>query len=247
MRPLVPCALSLLAAACGDLDVKSIRSPQNVTVWEGAWEGEWQSASGGSGAVNFRVQEFRGEPLVTVEFAHACFEARPYELVMLPTTIELRADGRTVLAALLEPGPRMSGTYDCGTDQGLWEATRVGDLPEVLDLAGSWQGQMHYAGGQRAVGCLLEQEIVDGVMQITAELDLGGLLGGPLPLTGRVDFQNSGFQLLLRTVAGLAPDVVLTGTGIAEPMQLGVGLLQVVGGSSLPFTQASLQLVREGR
>jgi hypothetical protein len=238
--------LSLLAAACGDLDVKSIRSPQNVAVWEGAWEGEWHSAAGGSGAVNFRVQEFRGEPLVTVEFAHACFEARPYELVMLPTTIELRAEGRTVLAAQLEPGPRATGTYDCGADQGLWAATRIGDLPEVLDLAGAWQGTLHYPGGQRAVSWWLEQEIVDGVMQVTAELDLGGLLAAPIPLVGRVDFQPHGFQIVLRTEAGLAPDIVLTAAGVAEPLQIGAGLLQVVGGGSLPFTQASLQLVREG-
>lgn len=246
MRHLLPCVLSLFAAACGDLDVQSVRSPQNVAVWEGAWEGEWHSESGGSGFVGFRVQEFRGEPLVTVEFAHACFEARPYELVMLPTTIELRAEGRTVLAALLEPGPRVTGTYDCGTDRGLWLATRVGDLPAVLDLTGAWQGQLHYPGGQRAVAWWLEQEVVDGVMQITVELDLGGLLATPLPLAGRVEFRNTGFEIVLRTEPGLAPDVVLTGTGVAEPLQIGVGLLQVIGGSSLPFSHASLQLVRQG-
>jgi hypothetical protein len=244
--PMRRLAISLLAAlaACGDLEVKSVRAPDPVAAWEGQWDGSWSSSSGGSGSVTVRVQSFRGEPVVAVEFSNPCFATRTYELVLLPNSIELRADGETVLAATLGDGPRLVGTYDCTTDFGLWDAVRVGDLPAVLDLAGTWAGNLQYATGGAALALALEQEVVDGVVRLSGRLDLGGLWPVAVPVAGRADFREDGYDVMLRSTTGTVPDVVLSGVGEAEPLRIELGLFQSLSPGVLPFTHAGFGLAR---
>ncbi len=239
-------AVSLLVglSACGDLEVKSVRSPDLLAAWQGQWDGTWSSSSGGSGSVTVRVQSFRGDPVVAVEFSNPCFATRTYELVLLPNSIELRADGETVLAATIGDGPRLVGTYDCTTDFGLWDAVRVGDLPVVHDLAGAWTGNLQYATGSASLALSLEQEVVDGIVRLSGLLDLGGLWPVEVPVEGRADFRDDGYDVVLRSTTGTVPDVVLSGVGEAEPLRVEVGLFQSLSPGALPFTHAGFGLAR---
>ena len=88
----------LVLAACGDLDVRTVRVPEVVPApLEGEWTGTWTSdANGASGPLTVRVQEFGGEPLLSVDIVNACVENRAYDLVLGNGLIELRDGQRTV-------------------------------------------------------------------------------------------------------------------------------------------------------
>lgn len=243
MRPLLLVPLGFAFAACGDLDVRSVRPTRGVPdTLQGEWIGWWQSTSSNQGgALVFTVQEFDGEPVVNLSLDNPCVEPRDYELVLTPSTIELRLDGRTVLAAVVGEGRSLLGTYECVADLGTFEATWQRELPELVDLSGTWDGTVTVGATSHGARLQLQQEISGGRMLLQGELDLGGFWPVPIPVSGTAMFRDAGFDLMLHTGAGAVPALLLSGFGEREPLRLPFGLLHVFGGS-LPFPQAVLQL-----
>ena len=243
--------LSLLVlAACGDLDVRSVRVPEVVPAsLEGEWSGTWTSAmSGSSGPLTVRVQEFDGVPLLSVDITNACVENRSYDLVLGNGLIELRDGPRTVFAGVLGEGRTLLGTFTCDADDGTWTAAWQRDLPPLLDLSGTWNGSLAtLENPQRGLRLQLDQGVRGGVLVLDGTLAIDGLGadGGELvvPLEGVASFRSDGFDLGLRSLDGSTPNLVLSGLGEPDPLQVDVGVLQVLGGSSLPFSQGVFRIL----
>jgi len=247
--------LSLLVlAACGDLDVRTVRVPEVVPAsLEGEWTGTWTSAAtGASGALTVRVQEFDGEPLLSVDIVNACVENRTYDLVLGNGLIELRDGERTVFAGVLGEGRTLLGTFTCDADQGTWTAAWQRDLPTLLDLTGTWNGSLATVETPaRSVQLELAQSVRAGLLVLDGTLTIAGLGvdAGDLvvPIEGSASFRSDGFDLGLRSLDGTAPVLVLSGLGEPEPLQVEVGVLQVLGPSTLPFAQGVVRIAWIGR
>jgi hypothetical protein len=238
-------------AACGDLQIRSIAPTQVVPLnlqgrWVGVWQSESEATTGNGGPVELRIQEFAGEPVVTVEMDNPCLVPRAYELVLTGDSIAMQADGQTVLLANQSEDRTLRGIYTCAEDHGSWTADWVADLPSLLDLSGTWEGRI-YGGGQpeQAIALSLQQSIESGVLALRGVADLPGALPFALPLQGYVQFRDDQFDLVLQTAPGVDPQVVVSGIGDREPLQLPVGLVQVFSPTSLPFAQALIELVRQ--
>jgi hypothetical protein len=249
MRRLAAFFAPCLFAACGDLDVRSVRAPQVVPpALIGEWSGTWHAdGSGNSGSIVVRVQSFEGEPVVNVQIENPCVEPRTYQLVVTPATFELRADGQTVLAATLGEGRELIGTYHCSAEDGTWNATWQHDLPEVLDLSGDWSGTL-VVGGQsdRPLALMVSQSVDGGVVLLDGLLDLGDVWPVPVPLRGSVEFRDDGYEVVLSTVPGNQPVLLLTGIGDRDPLRIENGVLQGLGGQPLPFQSALFTIARQG-
>lgn len=239
-------SLLLVAAACGDLEVRSVRAPQVVpAALAGEWVGTWQSTAETSGPLVVRVQEYGGEPVVRVEFTNPCIEPRSYDLVVTATTIELRAEGGVVMAAILGSDRTLSGTYQCPAESGTWSAVWTRDLPSLADLSGSWSGTLAAAGQPvRSIGLELTQEVAGGVVQLGGLLTLPELWPLPVALVGTAQFGADSFELLLFTPAGVVPPLLLTGTGDRATLALHDGLLQAIGTPVLPFGYGVVDFLR---
>lgn len=242
---LASCGLS----ACGDLDVRSVRAPQAVPrALIGEWTGSWHATQSGlEGGIVVRVQEFEGEPVVNVQFENPCIEPRTYDLVVTEATIELRADGRTVIAATVGEGRSLIGTYECTAESGTWSAVWQHDLPEVVDLGGDWDGTL-VVGGQsnRAVHLELTQSVAGGMVLLDGLLDLGDAWPLPVPMRGTVVFRTGGYDVMLSTLAGNQPVLLLTGTGDTEPLRIENGILQALSSAPLPFQAGLFTVARQG-
>lgn len=247
MRSLVV-LLPLLVTACGDLELKSVRPTDVVPAGlEGEWVGSWQSVlSNTGGGLNVKVQEFDGEPVLGMQLDNPCITPREYDLVMTPSTIELRADGATVFAATLGEGRTLIGTYQCKADLGTWTATWQRLLPPIVDLGGTWSGDLTIAGQPALpIRLQLDQSVASGAIVIDGALELIGLSPAPIPMTGSAQFRDQGFDLLLQTPNGVAPDLLLTAFGIRDPLRIEVGLLQMFGAQP-PLQQGIVRLVWQG-
>jgi hypothetical protein len=250
MRSLLTSSLLLLAAACGDVDVRSVRvGPAVPETLQGEWVGSWTSSlTAASGALQVRVQEFRAEPVVALQIDNPCLLPRDYQLVLRPTSIELRADGETVLAAELGAGRTLTGTFQCQADQGTWTASWVRALPTLGDLSGRWTGTLTPAVALPAVPMPrplqldLEQSVVGGSVVLTGVLDVPELLGLPIAVSGYTIFRDDTFDLLLRAEQPGAPTVVLSALGARQPLSVELGLAQAFGAAPLPFAQATFSL-----
>ena len=251
MRTLALLALPcLVAAGCGDLDVRHVREqPDGVpAALVGEWQGSWQSASStASGSVVLQVQEFAGEPVVNVVFVNPCLAPREYDLVVTPASFELRADGQTVLAATLgEDGRELLGVYECERERGTWRATWRRDLPALHDLGGRWTGTVVFGDEVvRPLELTLVQAVDGGAVQLEGLLDLGELWPVPVALRGTASFRDRGFDLTLQNAAGTSPSLVLSAPGELEPLRVEAGLLHVLD-QALPQPLGVVQLVRQG-
>ncbi len=249
MRSLLSLSLLAVLAACGDLDVRSVREQPPGVPAElfGEWQGTWQSSSSGAtGVVIVQVQEFAGEPIVGVQFQNPCLEPRSYDLVVTPATIELRADGRTVLAATLGEGRELVGIYTCSSEDGTWSATWRRELPELLDLGGTWSGTVVFTDQvARPFTMELVQRVDGGAVEIDGTIDLGDLWPVPVVVSGGAIFRQTGFDLGLHTVAGSSPTVVLSGAGDLDPLRIETGLLHVLE-QALPFPLGVFSVQRQG-
>ena len=184
---LAPIAAAALAglSGCGDLEVRSVRSPEVVpAILEGEWRGSWSSArNAGTGPLTLTVQEFDRTPLVALDIDNPCVAPRPYRIVLRGSTFELRDGDDVVLAAMLAPdGTRqLLGTYSCVNDSGTWTAIWQRDLPPLIDLSGAWTGEVTAAGPggvpvQRDLTLQLTQSVRDGRIVLDGELALPQLL-----------------------------------------------------------------------
>jgi hypothetical protein len=249
MRHALSLVLPALLAACGDLDVRSVRAaPTGVpSALIGEWQGTWQSsATAANGVVVVRVQEFDGEPVVNVQFQNPCLAPRAYDLVVTPATIELRADGQTVLAASLGDGRELVGTYTCSAEAGTWQAQWRRDLPVLLDLGGTWAGTVQFADQLvRPIELRLEQQVEGGEMLLQGELDLGDLWPAPIPVVGTVLFRDQGYDVTLHTPSGANPELLLSGGGTVDPLRIEAGLLHAAN-QSLPFPLGVFTIQRAG-
>src|SRR5690606_39687450 len=97
-------------------------------------------------------------------------------------------------------------------------------LPSVLDLSGSWRGRI-FAPGQpdQPVAVTLEQRVQHGVLVLEGGADLPGVLPFELPLAGYVQFRGSAFELVLQSDPAFDPQIIVTGIGDREPLELPVG------------------------
>ncbi len=250
MRWLTSSLLPLFVlAACGDLDVRSVRVPEVVPAsLEGEWSGTWTSVrTNASGPLTVRVQEFDSQPLLSVDIENACIETRSYDLVLGNGLIELRDGARTVFAGVLGEGRTLLGTFTCDSDDGTWTAAWQRDLPPLLDLSGTWNGSLAtLENPQRALRLQLDQGVRGGVLVLDGTVAIDGLGddGGELvvPLEGAASFRSDGFDLGLRSLGGSTPNLVLSGLGDPDPLQVEVGVLQVLGASPLPFSQGIFRI-----
>lgn len=247
-HPLLRCAFVLPAAlglAACDLEVRSTRSADVVpAALQGEWEGSWSGASGTGGTLTLQVQQFDAEPLVSIRIDNPCLEAREYQLVVGLTSVELRRDGEPVFVGVLGEGRTLNGIFSCAAGEGSWSATWQRDLPELVDLSGTWTGSLSVPGVSLPLSAQLLQEVRGGRLVVSGTVDAEGLITG-LPVEGSVFFGVDTFDLVLQTTAGVQPNLLLTGRGETASATLPLGLVQVLGGDDLPFPQALVELARE--
>lgn len=240
--------LLLGLGSCGDLQVRSVPPSRVLPVdLQGRWLGSWQSEiSLLRGNVEIFVQEFQGEPLVRVNLDNPCLVPRDYDLVVTGETLALQADGVAVLEATVTAPQQLEGTYACSEDQGTWTAQWVEALPEPLDLTGTWSGRI-FGGDQpdQPIEIALVQSVVAGTLVLSGDAELPGVSPMLLPVAGYVEFREDRFELVLQTQQGLDPRIILSGSGDREPLQLPVGLVQVLSATALPFSQAMVELFRQ--
>lgn len=232
--------LVLPLGACGDIEVRSIRTGDVVPAQlEGEWRGVWQSElSGIGGVLTLRIQDFGGEPVVAVEIAHPCVPPDRYEFRATANTIELLDDGEVLFRGLLGDDRTLVGSYDCLADRGSWDATWQRALPELVDLGGTWNGTITAADMSQPLVLQLAQTVRDGALLLHGTLDLPGLPLDPLPMFGQVQFGDAAFELLLVTEPGTAPLLHMTGLGDAATRTIVDGELQAAIDPLLPLLQA---------
>jgi hypothetical protein len=244
MRNLGALFLPLFLAACGDLDVRSIREPvPNVLI--GEWVGTWQSSrQNAAGEVTVQVREFGGEPLVQIDIDNQCIEARLYDLTIAGDLIELRADGLLVMAATLAEGRRLDGFFRCQADEGTWSATWTRDLPAVVDLGGMWRGVLvPQNGAATTLGWDLVQSVDEGSLRLDGMLELPEVWPVPVLVTGTATFRTDAFDVVLRSVGITGPSFLLSGVGSLEPLLIEGGLMHVFG-DPVPFRDATFTIAR---
>jgi hypothetical protein len=244
MRRLV-LPLLLSVAACGDIDVRSIRSGNVVpATLAGEWEGSWQSANtAASGPIRITVQQFDGQPLLGLQIDNPCLTAREYEVVLRSDIVQLRADGQPVFAGVVDAERVLNGNYECGVDRGTWTATWLRDLPPVGDLSGSWEGSIGVLGtAPRAITCDLAQRIVGGLLKVEGFLSLPDLLPMSVPVDGVVNWRDSTFDIVLQTTAPGLPVLLFSALGQRDPLGIEFGIVQVFPQNLLPFNQGTFSL-----
>ena len=245
MRSLLPSALAFLLVACGDLEVRSVPGSQTIpAALSGLWRGTWQSTRvQDSGVITIRIQEFAGDPVVSLTIDNPCLQPADYDLVVAGGVIALQADGVTVLEASLTAPERLSGMYGCELDDGTWSADLIGELPVPIDLSGTWDGRVYVPGAfDEPIAINLQQTVQSGQLALTALADIPSVLPFPLPMQGYVTFGEDDFQLVLQTEQGVQPQLVLSGTGDREPLVVPAGMLQVLSQAPLPFSQGLFEL-----
>jgi hypothetical protein len=240
--------LTACLAACGDLKVRSVAPTQTVpAVLEGLWLGTWQSAKNQTaGLLEIRIQQFHGEAVVEILIDNPCLLPDDYELILTADGILLRLGGETVMQAdLLEDG-QLVGFYDCALDDGGWQAEWVEGLPSLLDLSGSWEGRIYAIGQQeQPIYMTLEQSVSAGRLVLHGDADLPAAFPFGVPLEGYVRFGPDEFELTLFTPLGVEPSLYLTGVGQRETLSVSVGIVQVQGPATLPFSIGMVQLIRQ--
>ena len=232
--------MPLVVAACGDLDVKSIRTGDSVPqALQGEWGGLWQSNQDlDGGSLTLRIQDFGGEPLVSVVISNPCVQPRDYQFRVTGARIELLADGQPVFSALLGSDRTLVGTYACAADAGAWDATWQRDLPLVLDLSGTWNGALSVPGAPEQVLVLhLLQVVRSGGLVLDGTLELPGVLPAPLPLRGWVTFREGAFDLALTNLEGELLQFQMIGAGDVDDLRVDNGLLHVSAPGQVPFHQ----------
>ena len=252
MRTLVPAGwwplspfLALLAG-CGEIHVRSIRPDPGVPeMLQGEWTGSWASTRrSDSGSLSVRVLEFANQPVVSLTIDNPCIVPRDYELRFSGGIIELWADGDRVLEASLEPSRVLVGGYQCAQDEGTWSATWQRELPPPLDLSGAWEGSVTVPGvASEPMRVELTQSVRSGALVLRGTVALPTALPLPVPITGFVNFGDTDFQLVMQTQTGFQPAVVMTGIGDRDPVQVQLGLLQVLSTAALPFSQGLFEMM----
>jgi len=236
---------ALLGLGACDLEVRSTRSADVVpAALQGEWEGSWSGASGTGGALTLQVQQFGAEPLVSIRIDNPCLEAREYQLVVGVASVELRRDGEPVFVGVLGEGRTLTGMFACAAGEGSWSATWERDLPDLVDLSGTWTGSLSVPGVSLPLAAQLTQEVRGGRLVVSGTMAAEGLITD-LPVEGTVFFDVDTFDLVLQTTAGVQPALLLTGRGETASATLPLGLVQVLGGADLPFPQAVAELARQ--
>jgi hypothetical protein len=251
----------VLFAACGDLDVKSIRIAESVPAQlQGEWTGTWHSTAAtgaGSGTVVLRMQDFGGEPVVSIILANPCVEARPYQFRTSGNLVELMADGEVLFSALLSAETRtLTGSYSCANDSGVWHVAWTRELSPLVDLGGQWEGSVTVPGfPPQALTLVMDFVVQGGALTIQGFGQVPSLSSQALPLTGIVNFQDTTFDVRIQapTAQSGSVGVLLIGSGdITRDSQgalvsarIDVGLVQT-NDPALPFTQAVWRAVRVG-
>jgi hypothetical protein len=247
------CSLAVLGvawigtAACGDFEVRRRVSVEGVpALLQGEWQGTWQSDTGpGDGALTIRITEFAGEPVVRLAIDNPCLPSSDYELDVQDDRVLLRLDGHPAMVAQFASLALLVGSYACDEGAGTWQAARIGDLPPPSDLGGSWRGELQPPGvAAEPLRLDLVQRVEAGALLLDGTLDLPTLLPAPLPVRGVAHFGATDFEIVLETDATAAVELVLSGAGEREPPRVDFGLLQVLSGTALPFTQATFRLER---
>tara|TARA_R110002072_G_scaffold1983_1_gene16202 strand:- start:42184 stop:42975 length:792 start_codon:yes stop_codon:yes gene_type:complete len=241
-------AVALLClVSCGDLSVTSVAPAEpNVPVAaKGEWQGTWVSdESGQSGELVLRIQEFHDEAVVALAINNGCLQQQNYELVVIGESVTLQVGGVPILVAEFAPSGQLVGSFDCPEDSGTWSATRIGPLPEPIDLSGTWLGSAMVAGeSENPLLLELDQFVRDGRLVLEGFADVPGLVPVQVPLAGYVNFRETDFDLVLQTVEGFEPVMVFAGIGNHDPVRVDVGLIQVLSSQSVEFTQAVFQVL----
>lgn len=250
MRRLLALACLSSFAACGDIDVRSIRTGDVVpAALEGEWKGAWQSgATGINGLLTLRIQDFGGEPVVSVQIAHPCVPPSQYQFRATPNRIELLANDVVLFEAALGAGRTLIGTYGCVADSGSWDAIWQRDLPDLVDLGGRWVGSVTVAGiPTQTLVVQLEQSVHNGTLALDGSMRLPDLLVDPLPVVGSVQFRDGVFDLVLVTEPGTVPLVHMVGVGNTTTLRVPGGQLQAAFDPQLPLVEATWELQWQSR
>lgn len=242
MRSSLVLALALpWFAACGDIDVKSVRVGGSVPEQlAGEWNGQWQSTSGSAGgSITLRMQDFEGEAVVSVQLDNPCIGAEAYQFRVEGNVIELLADGVVLFSAVLGDDRTLVGTYGCSADLGVWEAEWIRELPTLVDLGGRWEGLVNVPGIVPQPAVLQIGLSVDtGALVVDGTVQFPTLAPTLLPVHGAVQFRATAFDIALDVSTGTSLGIQLLGIGDVAARRIDTGLLRTNGDPSVPFTTA---------
>lgn len=242
MRLLSVSVLGVLLAACGDLDVRSVRVSASVPAeLEGEWSGHWQSSDGSAGgAVLLRMQDFGGVPVVSVQLDNPCIQAQEYQFRTVGNRLELLADGEVLFAAAFGEDRTLAGTYGCIADAGTWDAAWARALPDLVDLGGRWEGSVSAFGvPPRTLSLDLDLLVRGGALVVEGTVHVPSLFATPLPVNGLIQYHEQTFDLWLAVTTGSSLAVQMFAVGDVATRRIDTGLVQTNGDPALPFTQAA--------
>lgn len=235
----------LAATGCGRLQVQTrIQSATAIpAVMQGEWRGSWTSATSATqGRLQARLQVYGDRPVVRFVSDHPCLQGQNLRFVLVSRRIEIRVDDRVLFGGEVTLDQHaMQGTYECGSDHGLWSATWSRALPPIGDVSGSWLGefQAQVPPLHVALQLQLQQHYDDGVLRISGDLSVPGTDYRAPIHDGIVEWSDAGFQLLLRSDPMTTPLVQLQGFGSPDGVQVPEGMLLLVPGNGLPTVAGS--------
>lgn len=241
---LLACAVM---SACGDIHVRSIRVPESVPDrLQGEWTGAWHSTRDGSGGtVVLRMQDFGGEPVVSIVLANPCVEAREYTFRTEGNMVELLADQEVLFSAILGTDRTLTGSYQCDADAGLWTAAWAAELPPLVDVGGRWEGSLAIPSFPPQPFVMdIALEVVGGALTVGGSVQVPTVMTSALPVVGVVMFHDTTFDVWLEVPTGTANNPQLFGVGDLASMRITTGLLQANGNPLLPFVQAGWTALR---
>lgn len=255
MASTLPATLRLLAAlaampffaSCYKVQTRTTVSSVVPLQLQGEWNGTWTDASGQqSGSLRFLVRTFQGELVLSFETDNPAAQQQTFAFAFRGPHVEM-ASSEIRFSGDLDAAARIfAGEFSGSRGDGTWQADWTRELPPIIDLSGTWIGSFRGDSELIPPGPMvltLQQQLVQGQMRVTGDLELQDLSMQVPIVDGYVDWNADTFDVQLLSDISLLPIVQLTGVG--DPLQRRIehGEFVVLPPPGLPVGLGSWQAV----